>query len=149
MKLIRSVFTLSVPVLLAGCAQVGGAAELEKAIANSSGSQTSIKITDYVPTESTRFTVLCPYGTVEGIEEQLGFHSTEIPDYSLTESRNAIIASDGHDITAVLEIDASRIDLCPTTVAWHAMPVGHTLSFSEARDGVWVLEPDAFIGRKD
>lgn len=145
----RAVVFLSV-LSLAGCIPLGDPSDaVVRDLTESRESTTTIAIAKYVPVEATRFTVLCPYGTIERVEDDLGLHSTVIPDFSLIESRNAIIVSDGHSVISVLEFSVSEINLCPPGVSWHALNIGHPVTLSESVDGIWTVEADRFIGRTD
>ena len=141
---------LSLPLVLGGCGVLSDSGtELSRDVHGSTESTVSLRIADYVSADATRFTVQCPYGTVEIVEATLGLHSNKIPDYSMNEDRNAIVVSNGHDVIAVLDFSVTEIDLCPPDVSWHAISIDHPLTFSESPEGIWTIQADEIIGTQD
>ncbi|MFJ6677949.1 hypothetical protein ACIQLK_02320 [Microbacterium sp. NPDC091382] len=138
----RTLAALPLVLLAAGittaCSPTAGDVE-ERLVTTVDGAST-IPVADLAPDDAKRFTIVCPYESVDDVAERLGVASATLPDLSERDDAQAFVTvtSDGVDSA---ELPRDRVDLCSSGGPWPVFYKGDDATAAVTRndDDVYVV----------
>ncbi|SCY58136.1 hypothetical protein SAMN05216488_2401 [Microbacterium sp. LKL04] len=137
----RTLAALSLVLVAAGvmtaCAPTDG--DDEERIVRTVSEGSIIPVADLVPDDAKRFTIVCPYESVEDVATRLGVPAKTVPDLSKRDDAQALIVVTADGVDAA-EFPRDRVDLCSTEGAWAVYERTDTATAAVARkDDVYVV----------
>lgn len=137
----RTLAALSLVLVAAGvttaCAPTDG--DDEERIVRTVSEGSIIPVADLVPDDAKRFTIVCPYESVEDVATRLGVPAKTVPDLSKRDDAQALIVVTADGVDAA-EFRRDRVDLCSTEGAWAVYEKTDTATAAVARkDDVYVV----------
>ncbi len=131
----RTLAALSLALVAAGLttACASGSSEVEDHVLHAVRGGSSIPVADLMGDDARRFTVVCPYETVEDVAVRLGVPAKTVPDLSKRDNSQAlvVVTADGVDAAA---FPREHVDLCSTAGAWPAYDRTDTSTAAVTRD---------------
>lgn len=137
----RTLAALSLVLVAAGvttaCAPTDG--DDEERIVRTVSEESIIPVADLVPDDAKRFTIVCPYESVEDVATRLGVPAKTVPDLSKRDDAQALIVVTADGVDAA-EFPRDRVDLCSAEGAWAVYEKTDTATAAVARkDDVYVV----------
>ncbi|GGM35285.1 hypothetical protein [Microbacterium saperdae] len=133
--------TIALTVTLTGCTSNDSdlAAQVLDAIPTTSATQVTLELAEIRPGGWDSYLVVCPYETLESVNERLGFTWDDGPDLTLDDAHQILVLTDADAIEEYATLDRNRIDLC-TTEQWSLTEKATPITLIE-QDGVWTGSP--------